>query len=128
MTAKAKLPSQRQLRVGETVRNALSILLTRGDIHDDVISATVITIPEVRMSPDLKLATVYVLALGTQDAGPVVKALNSHKKFIRGQIARSVQLKYAPDLRFLEDDSFEEATRIDALLASPKVRRDLEKE
>jgi len=126
--AKSNLPSQRQLRVGETVRHALSTLLTRGDIHDDVISATVITIPEVRMSPDLKLATVYVLALGGQDAVPVVKALNTHKKFIRREIAHQVQLKYAPDLRFQKDDSFEEATRIDALLASPKVRRDLEKE
>ena len=128
MPAKSNLPSQRQLRVGETVRHALSTLLTRGDIHDDVISATVITIPEVRMSPDLKLATVYVLALGGQDAVPVVKALNTHKKFIRREIAHQVQLKYAPDLRFQKDDSFEEATRIDALLASPKVRRDLEKE
>ena len=123
-----RAPSQRQLRVGESVRHALSELLARGDIHNDVIESNLITIPEVRMSPDLKLATVYVAPVVSQDTDDVVAALNASKKFIRREIAHTVQLKYAPELRFREDESFEEATRIDALLASPKVRRDTERD
>lgn len=118
-------PSQRQLRVGEMIRHALAEMLTRGDIHDDVIAAHVITISEVRMSPDLKLAKAYVMPLGGEDIEPVIKALTRHKGIIRRDIARAVQLKYAPDLKFFADESFDEANRIDALLHSPQVRRDL---
>lgn len=123
--AAARAPSQRQLRVGEAVRHALSQLLARGDVHDDVIASAVITIPEVRMSPDLKLATVFVMPFGGHDVAAVVAALSANKKFLRREVASKVQLKYAPDLRFREDESFEDASRIDALLASPKVRRDV---
>jgi len=121
-------PSQRQLRVGELVRHKLAEMLTRGEIHDDVLAAHVITIPEVRMSPDLKLATVYVMPLGGADVAPVIDALDRHKRFIRGEIAHTVNLRFAPDIRFREDESFEEATRIDRLLDSPAVRRDTRKQ
>ena len=121
-------PSQRQLRVGELVRHKLAELLARGDIHDDVLAAHVITVPEVRLSPDLKLATVYVVALGGNDTEAVIEALERNKRFIRGEVARAVNLKFAPDIRFRRDETFEEASRIDALLASPKVREDLDKD
>jgi len=117
-------PSQRQLRVGELVRHKLSEMLSRGEIHDDVLSAHVITIPEVRMSPDLKIATAYVMPLGGGDLNKVLAALNANRKYIRGEVARAVALKFAPDVRFRADDTFDEAMRIDALLNSPKVRRD----
>ncbi len=120
-------PSQRQLRVAELIRHKLAELLARGEIHDDVIASHVITIPEVRLSPDLKLATVYVVTLGGADTEPVLKALDQNKRFIRGEIAHAVNLKFAPDLRFRRDETFEEASRIDALLSSPKVRQDVEK-
>ena len=120
-------PSQRMLRVGELVRHKVADMLARGDIHDDVLQGHVITIPEVRMSPDLKLATVYVMPLGGKDTKPVITALERHKRFIRGEIAHTVNLKFAPDVRFREDESFEEATRIDRLLDSPKVKQDLGK-
>jgi len=120
-------PSQRQLRVAELIRRKLAELLARGEIHDDVIASHVITIPEVRLSPDLKLATVHVVTLGGADTEPVLKALDQNKRFIRGEIAHAVNLKFAPDLRFRRDETFEEASRIDALLASPKVRQDVEK-
>ncbi len=121
-------PSQRQLRVGELIRHKLAEMLSRGDIHDDVLASHVITVPEVRLSPDLKLATAYVIPLGGADTQAVIDALNRHKRFIRGEIAHAVNLKFAPDIRFRRDETFEEASRIDALLASPKVRRDVEKE
>jgi len=124
----AKPPSQRQLRVGELIRHKLAELLARGDIHDDVLAAHVITVPEVRLSPDLKLATVYVIALGDADTKEVIEALTRHKRFIRGEVAHAVNLKFAPELRFRRDETFEEASRIDALLSSPKVRQDVEKE
>ncbi len=119
-------PSQRQLRVGEAIRHALAEMLTRGDIHDDVLAAHVITVSEVRMSPDLKLASAYVMPLGGGDLEPVLAALDENRRFIRGEIARAVNLKFAPDLRFFPDETFEEASRIDRLLASPVVRRDTE--
>jgi ribosome-binding factor A len=118
------MPSQRQLRVGELIRHKIADLLVRGDIHDDVIASHVITIPEVRLTPDLKLATVYVMPLGGQDIKPVITALEKHKRYIRSEVAKAVNLKFAPDVRFREDVSFEEATRIDRLLDSPKVRQD----
>ena len=103
-------------------------MLSRGEIHDDVIASHVITVPEVRLSPDLKLATVYVVALGGADTDAVIKALDQNKRYIRGEIAHAVNLKFAPDLRFRRDETFEEASRIDALLAGPKVRQDVEKD
>ena len=120
-------PSQRQLRVAELVKHALAQMLSRGEIHDDVLTAHVITVPEVRMSPDLKLATVYVMPLGGKDVDRVIEALDRHKRFIRGEISHAVNLKFAPDIRFMADDTFDEASRIDALLASEKVRRDVDK-
>jgi ribosome-binding factor A len=120
--------SQRQLRVGELVRHAIAELLTRGEVHDPVIEGHLITVPEVRMTPDLRHATVYVMPLGGRDVEPVVEALERNKKFIRGEVAHIVNLKFAPDLRFRVDDRFAEAERIDRLLRSPEVKRDLEKE
>jgi ribosome-binding factor A len=120
-------PSQRQLRVGELIRHALAEMLTRGEIYDDVLASHLVTIPEVRVSPDLRLATIYVMPLGGKDVQPVLAALERHKKYIRGEIAQEVNLKFAPDIRFMRDESFEEAERIDRLLASDKVRQDLAK-
>jgi ribosome-binding factor A len=120
-------PSQRQLRVGELIRHALAGMLLRGEIHDDVLASHSVTIPEVRMSPDLRLASIYVMPLGGKDLQPVLAALDRHRKYIRGEIAHAVNLKFAPDIRFLPDETFDEAQRIDRLLASEKVRRDLGK-
>jgi ribosome-binding factor A len=120
--------SQRQLRVGELVRHALADMLTRGDVHDPVIEAHLITVPEVRMSPDLRLATVYVMPMGGRDAEAVVAAFERHKKFLRAEIAHRINLKFAPDIRFRVDERFEEAERIDKLLHSPQVARDLKKD
>jgi ribosome-binding factor A len=123
----AKAPSQRMLRVGELIRHRIAELLARGEVHDDVLASHVITIPEVRLSPDLKLATVYVMPLGGNDVKPVVEALTRNKKYLRAAVAETLNLRCAPDLRFKEDKTFEEATRIDRLLDSPKVRQDIEK-
>jgi ribosome-binding factor A len=117
-------PSQRQQRVAELVRHALAEVLARGDIQDDVITRHVITIPEVRMSPDLKLATAYVMPLGGKDEEAVLAALDRHRKLLRQEVARRVNLKFAPELRFRRDESFDEAARIDALLRSDRVQRD----
>jgi len=122
----SKGPRQRQHRVAELVRHALAEVLGRGDIQDPVLNQHVVTIPEVRMSPDLRLATAFVMPLGGKDEQPVIEALERHKKTLRQEVARRVDLKFAPDLRFLRDESFDEAARIDALLRSDKVRRDLE--
>jgi ribosome-binding factor A len=121
-------PSQRQLRVGELIRHALAEMLVRGEIHDNVLAKHLVTIPEVRMSPDLRLASVYVIPLGGKDVAPVLEALERNKKFIRSEVARAVNLKFAPDVRFLADETFDEAARIDRLLASDKVRQDLDKD
>ncbi len=127
---KASAPgaSQRQLRVGELVRHAVADLLSQGGVHDPVLEGHVITVPEVRMSPDLKLATVYVMPLGGKDTEPVLKALAQNKAFIRGVVARGVNLKFAPDLRFRIDERFDEAERIEKLLRTPAVQRDLNKD
>ena len=121
-------PSQRQLRVGELIRHKLAEMLSRGDIHDDVLASHVITVPEVRLSPDLKLATVYIIPLGGGDAEQVLEALNRRKKYIRGEIAHAVNLKFAPELRFRGDETFDEASRIDELLSNPTVLQDVEKD
>src|SRR5512144_1854444 len=117
--------SQRQLRVGELVRHALAEMLTRGDVHDPVIERHMITIPEVRVSADLRLATIYVIPMGGRDAEEVVAAFERHKKYLRAEIAHRINLKFAPDLRFRVDDRFAEAERIERLLRSPDVKRDL---
>ena len=119
--------SQRQLRVSELIRHALAEMLTRGDVHDPVIEGHLITVPEVRMTAALRLATVYVMSLGGRDAETVVAALERNKKFLRGEIARRVNLKFAPEIRFRIDERFEEAERIEKLLRTPEVQRDLDK-
>src|SRR5687768_9192231 len=118
-------PSQRQQRVAELVRHALAEVLSRGDIQDDVLTSHVVTIPEVRMSPDLKLATAYVMPLGGRDEQAVLKALDRNRKLLRAEVAHRVNLKFAPDLRFRRDETFDEAARIEALLRSDKVQRDI---
>jgi len=120
--------SQRQLRVGELVRHALADMLARGEVHDAVIEGHLITVPEVRMSPDLRLATIYVMPMGGRDAEQVIAAFERHKKFLRAEIAHRINLKFAPDVRFRIDERFEEAERIDKLLHSPEVARDLKKD
>ena len=120
--------SQRQLRVGELVRHALAEMLTRGDVHDPVIEGRMITIPEVRVTADLRLATIYVMPMGGRDAEQVVAAFERHKKFLRTEIAHRINLKFAPDIRFRVDDRFAEAERIEKLLRSPEVQRDLKHE
>jgi ribosome-binding factor A len=120
-------PTQRMLRVGEMIRHELAAVLSRGEIHDETLSTTVVTIPEVRMSTDLKLATVYVMPLGGLNVEAVVAALNKNQKYIRSVIAKSINLKFAPEVRFRHDETFDEAMRIDKLLHSAKVRQDLEK-
>jgi ribosome-binding factor A len=119
-------PSQRQQRVAELVRHALAEVLQRGDIQDEVLTSHVVTIPEVRMSPDLRLATAYVMPLGGRDEQAVLKALDRNKKVLRTEVAHRVNLKFAPDLRFRRDETFDEAARIEALLRSDKVRQDIE--
>jgi ribosome-binding factor A len=120
--------SQRQLRVGELIRHAVAEMLTRGDVHDPVIEAHLITIPEVRMSPDLRLATIYVMPLGGKDIEAVLEALENNKRYLRGEIARHVNLKFAPDIRFHADERFAEAERIEKLLRTPAVQRDLKRD
>jgi ribosome-binding factor A len=117
--------SQRQLRVGEAVRHALAEVLAQGEVHDPVLEGHMITVPEVRMSPDLRLATIYVIPLGGRDEEAVVAALERNKRYLRGVIARKVNLKFAPDIRFRLDERFDEAERIEKLLRSPAVKRDL---
>jgi ribosome-binding factor A len=107
------------------VRHALADMLARGDVHDPVIEAHMITIPEVRVTADLRLATIYVMPMGGRDAEDVVTAFERHKKYLRSEIAHRINLKFAPDIRFRVDDRFAEAERIDKLLRSPDVKRDL---
>ena len=121
-------PSQRALRAGELVRHALAEVLSRGEVHDPVIQGHMITVPEVRMSPDLRQATAYVMPLGGRDAKDVLAALDRNKKFLRGEVARRVNLKFAPEIRFRLDERFDEAERIEKLLRTPQVQRDLSRE
>jgi ribosome-binding factor A len=120
--------SQRQLRVGELIRHELAEMLTRGDIHDPVIQAHMITVPEVRMTADLRLATIYVMPLGGRDAEEVIAAFDRNKRYVRGEIARRVNLKFAPEIRFRVDERFDEVERIEKLLRTPQVQRDLDGE
>ncbi|MGD9914321.1 MAG: 30S ribosome-binding factor RbfA [Rhizobiaceae bacterium] len=122
-------PSQRQLRVGEQVRHALSEVLQRREVPDDLIEATIISVSEVRMSPDLKIATAFVSPLGAADNNAVIKALAANAKFIRGRISPALrQMKYMPEFRFRLDTSYDNMAKIDGLLRSPEVARDLDTE
>ncbi|MBA5802282.1 30S ribosome-binding factor RbfA [Rhizobium sophorae] len=125
--ATSSAPSQRMLRIGEQVRAAITQVLQRGEVRDDVIEATVISISEVRMSPDLKIATAYVTPLGVSDHSIVIEALNRHARFIRGRLGPQLrQMKYMPEVRFRDDTSFDNYKKIDELLRSPEVSRDLD--
>ena len=119
-------PSQRQLRAGELIRHALVEVLREDEIADEAMSGVSVTVTEVRMSPDLRHATCFVEPLGGRHADEVVAALNRHAKFLRGRLGRHIELKFTPDLRFLHDESFEAAKRMDRLFESEAVRRDLE--
>lgn len=118
--------SVRLLRVGEQVRHALSDVLMRGDVHDETLARHSVSITEVRMSPDLRHATVFVKSLLGADEEDVLRALRRNVRFLKGEVTRRVNTKYAADLKFLADESFDEGSRIDRLLRDPKVARDLE--
>jgi ribosome-binding factor A len=120
--------SQRQLRVGELMRHAIAEVLQRGDIHDPAFDGVIVTVPEVRLTPDLKTATVYVVPLGGKGGEAIIDAFARNARYLRGVIAKKVNLRYAPALRFRLDQSFDEGDRIDALLRLPEVRRDLEED
>jgi ribosome-binding factor A len=117
--------SHRLERVGELIRHAVAEILARGEVGDDALDRHPVTIPAVRMSPDLKLATILVMPLGGQGAEPTIEALDRHKKELRALVARRINLKFAPELRFALDTSFDAQARMDALLRSPAVARDL---
>lgn len=120
-------PSQRQLRVGEQVRAAITTVLQRGEIRDPLIEKTVISISEVHMSSDLKIATAYVTPLGQADHASIVEALNKNARYIRKRVTPALrQMKYMPEMRFRDDTSFDNYQRIDELLRSPQVQRDLD--
>jgi ribosome-binding factor A len=123
---KSGAPSHRLQRVAEQIKHALAELLARGEVDDPVLNRQLITVADVRMSPDLKLATIAILPLGGRDAQQTLEALRLHKKPLRAMVAQRVNLKYAPDLRFVIDESFDVQARMDALLRSPRVARDLE--
>ncbi len=118
-------PSQRQLRVGELLRHSLSGILARGEIQDPELERCAVTVLEVSTSPDLRNATAYVMPLGGERKEEVLEALNRSTKYIRGQLARSVQLKYMPQLTFKIDSSFDYSANVDRLLHDPRVKRDL---
>lgn len=119
-------PSQRQLKVGENVRHALTSIIQRGDITDPDLEGVVLSVTEVRMSPDLKIASAYVTAFGRDDMQPLIKALARNAKYIRGAVAKDLrQMKYMPEFRFRADDSFDNFERINNLLKSERVQQDL---
>jgi ribosome-binding factor A len=121
-----KGPSQRMLRVGELIRHAVSDILSRGEVMDPDLERQIITVPEVRMSPDLKVATVFVMPLGGKNQDKIVKALNRNAKWLRGQIARRVEMKFAADVRFKLDTRFDDDAKIETLLKSDPVARDID--
>ena len=114
------------LRVAELIRHSVADMLARHEVNDPVLETHVVTVPKVCMSPDLKLATVFIMPLGGKDSKDVIAALDRHRKFLRGEVARRINMKFAPDIRFKIDDSFDNSAHIDALLRSDKVRRDLD--
>jgi len=120
-------PTQRQLRVGETLRHALAEILVRGDIRDPDLAGVSVTITQVLPSGDMRHATAYCEPLGGKNADKIVAALNRHKAYLRGQMGHLIALKFTPELRFVEDTSFAEAERIETILKSERVQRDLKK-
>lgn len=118
--------SVRLLRVGEQVRHALSDILMRGEVHDDVLASHSVSVTEVRMSPDLRHATIFVKPLLGADEAEVLSALKRNVRYLKGEVSRRVNTKYAANLKFLPDESFEEGSHIDSILRSPKVARDLQ--
>ena len=118
-------PTQRQLRAGELMRHALVEILREEEISDPALTGVSVTVTEVRMSPDLRHATVFVEPLGGGHAAEVVDALNRHAKFLRGRLGRSIDMKFTPDLKFLHDESFDEAQRMSRLFDDPRVQQDL---
>jgi ribosome-binding factor A len=118
-------PTQRQLRVGEMLRHALAQILNRADIHDPDLDGVSVTITQVKPSPDMRYATVYCAPLGGQNTDRIIAALNRHKGYMRGEMGHMISTKFTPDLRFVEDESFAEAEKIENLLKSPLVQRDL---
>ena len=123
--SRAKTPSERQLRVGEVLRHALSDVFREEDIRDPDLKGVSVTVSEIRPSPDLRHATAFVEPLGGENADIIVKALNRHRGFLRGELGHRITLKFTPELRFSEDTSFAEAAHIEAILRSEKVSRDL---
>ncbi len=128
MSRGQKPPSQRQLRVGEELRHVLANVIERGEIRDPDVQGRTITVTEVRISPDLKNATVFLVPLGGGEVGPILRGLKRAKPFLRHEIAKAMDLRAVPDLSFESDTSFDEGARIDALLRSPQVRRDLDED
>ena len=120
-------PSQRQLRVGELVRHALTEILARGELPEPALARAFVTIPEVRMSPDLRLATIFVTLHDKREEKAVLQALEANRKHLRGEVAHRVNLKFAPDIRFRIDERFAEAERIERILRSPQVKRDIDR-
>jgi ribosome-binding factor A len=123
----SKGPGQRQLRVGEMIRHALAEILMRSEIADPDFDGHDVTITEVKLSPDLRNATIYAVPFGQGDPETLLAGLVRHHKFLRGELAKRVDLKYMPNISFEIDRTFEEAERIDKILSSPEVRRDLGK-
>ncbi|HWD27431.1 MAG TPA: 30S ribosome-binding factor RbfA [Rhizomicrobium sp.] len=121
-------PTQRQLRVGEMLRHSLAEVLRQGDIRDPDLVGVSVTITQVKPSPDMRHATVFCEPLGGKNAKEVVAALNRHKGYLRGEIGRTITMKFTPDLRFVEDESFAEAEKIETILKSSRVQRDLQAE
>lgn len=124
--SRSRAPSQRQLRVGEELRHVLSEIISRGGLSDPALADATLTVTEVRLSPDLRNATVFVIPLGGAELENKVEALNRASSYFRGQVARAVELRNSPRLNFAADRSFDEANKIDALLRNPGVKRDLE--
>ena len=118
-------PSQRQLRVGEVLRHALSQILRRIEIRDPDLEGVSVTVTQVKPSPDMRHATVFVEPLGGKNAKQIVASLNRHKAFLRGEMGHMIELKFTPELRFIEDQSFSEAQKIEDILKSERVQRDL---
>ncbi len=127
-TETAEGRSVRLLRVGEQVRHVLSEILARGDVHDETLQSHLVSVTEVRMSPDLRHATVFVKPLLGQDEDVVLKAIRTNTAYLQREVAHRVRLKYAAKLKFIADESFDEGGHIDSLLRSPKVKQDLEKD
>lgn len=126
MKSQNKGPSQRQLRVSENLRHELSQIFTRVDIRDDDLKGVIITVSEVRTSPDMRNATCFVMPLGGERADEIITALERNKKFLRGELSRRVHLKYMPELHFKLDESYDNSGRITEILSSDKVRRDID--